>query len=271
MTSLALVTGASGGIGSAVASRLSSLVDDLVACARTRSALEALDVTGGARLHLETLDVTDPDATPTVAVLVDRFDPDRIVLVNGAGSFGPVGGIGRDDPAEWLRTLHEHVVGAVATMSAVLPRMVERGWGRVVNVSSAQSLHGPDPAAGAYASAKAAVNVMTAGAAAQVEGTEVSVCAIHPGDVDTAMAADIRAGAAAAGAAARHLSDWAATIAGGGGDDPGEAGELVAAIVERPASWSNGRFLIVPSARARHPREGWSMPVGPARASGSDQ
>ena len=264
-----LVTGASGGIGSAVVERLSHDADLIIATGRSEPRLAALAPTGRAALRPAVLDVSAADAHSVTSALLDEAGPGRLVLVNAAGDFGPVGGIGADDPGAWAETLRAHVVGAVATMTAALPRMMEEGWGRVVNVSSAQSLHGPDPAAGAYATAKAALNVVTAGAALQVEGTEVSVCAVHPGDVDSAMAEDIRRKSATAGPAAAHLASWAAVIGSGGGDDPAAAGVLVAEIVTRPALWSNGRFLFAAGSAERHPDTGWSIPVGPS--DGPDQ
>ena len=261
---IALVTGATGGIGSAVVRRLSDAVDLVIAAGRSEARLATLTPGGPAEVRTTVLDVAATDVGARTAAMLEEVGPGRLVLVNAAGDFGPVGGIGNDDPEAWAGTLRTHVVGAVATMTAALPRMIGEGWGRVVNVSSAQSLHGPDRAAGAYATAKAALNVMTAGAALQVEGTEVSVCAVHPGDVETAMAADIRQKSAAAGDTAAHLAAWGAVIGSGGGDDPAGAGELVAEIVRRPARWSNGRFLLAPGSAERHPDAGWSMPVGPA-------
>lgn len=261
---LAVVTGASGGIGSAIAERVSYVVDDLVLTSRRAPLLNEVAPSGPATVHRVPADVTSRDVIPRLTDTLRPLDKTRVVIVNAAGSFGPVDAPGTVDIEGWEETMRTHVVGSLMTMTHFIPLMRRSGWGRVINVSSAQSLHGPDPVAGAYATAKSALNVMTAGAAMQVEGSEVSVCAIHPGDVDTAMAADIRAKATEAGDSARHLAEWAEVIGAGGGDDAAEAGDLVAEIIERPAAWSNGRFLLVPSSRDRHPDEGWSMPVGPA-------
>ena len=265
MSLVAVVTGASGGIGSAVANRLSGVADYLVLCGRRIESLEQVEPSGGAVVRRLGVDVTSSTDVARIGSETRSLHAERLVLVNAAGTFGPVDAAGTADIEGWDETLRTHVLGALAAAVELMPLMTEKGWGRVINVSSAQSLHGPDPSAGAYATAKAAVNVMTAGIAAQFEGSDISVCAIHPGDVNTAMASDIREKSARAGESAVHLAQWGAVIGAGGGDDAASAGELVAEIIERPAVWSNGRFLLVPSSADRHPKSGWSMPVGPSQ------
>ena len=80
--------------------------------------------------------------------------------------------------------------------------MLESGWGRIVNITSAASLHPPGPINSAYGTAKAALNQLTRHLAAEVAGSGVTANVIHPGDVRTAMWADIGTGAAAGPGAA---------------------------------------------------------------------
>ena len=70
--------------------------------------------------------------------------------------------------------------------------MLEAGWGRIVNVTSAASLHPPGPLNSAYGTAKAALNQFTRHLAAEIAGSGVTANVIHPGDVKTDMWADIR-------------------------------------------------------------------------------
>ena len=70
--------------------------------------------------------------------------------------------------------------------------MLDAGWGRIVNVTSAASLHPPGPLNSAYGTAKVALNQFTRHLAAEIAGTGVTANVIHPGDVKTDMWADIR-------------------------------------------------------------------------------
>jgi 3-oxoacyl-[acyl-carrier protein] reductase len=97
------------------------------------------------------------------------------------------------DSKEWALTFNVNVVGAAALSFAVLPGMVERGGGGIVNVSSAIAAH-PGAMAGmnAYAASKAALESHTVNLAAELAGSGVTVNAFGPGSVDTAMQAGIR-------------------------------------------------------------------------------
>ena len=91
-------------------------------------------------------------------------------------------------------TFSVNVVAAAALSFAVLPVMVERGWGRIVNVSSAIAAHpGAMVGMNAYAASKAALEAHTVNLAAELAGSGVTVNAFRPGSVDTAMQAGIRA------------------------------------------------------------------------------
>jgi NAD(P)-dependent dehydrogenase (short-subunit alcohol dehydrogenase family) len=107
---------------------------------------------------------------------------------------GPLGPSVSVDPAEWAFTFSVNVVAAAALSFAVLPVMVERGWGRIVNVSSAIAAHpGAMVGMNAYAASKAALEAHTVNLAAELAGSGVTVNAFRPGSVDTAMQAGIRA------------------------------------------------------------------------------
>ena len=113
----------------------------------------------------------------------------------------------------------------------VIPHMQDNGWGRIVNLSSAASLHPPGPLNSAYATSKVALNHFTRHLATELEGTGVTTNVIHPGDVKTAMWADIRDKAGAL-SGEQDLENWVAWVEETGGDPPEKAAKLVLDIIE---------------------------------------
>ena len=85
-----------------------------------------------------------------------------------------------------------NTVSAYLTCRAFVGGMIDMGWGRIVNVTSAASLHEPGPINSAYGRSKAALNQFTRHLAAEIAGTGVTANVIHPGDVKTDMWAEIR-------------------------------------------------------------------------------
>jgi NAD(P)-dependent dehydrogenase (short-subunit alcohol dehydrogenase family) len=187
---VALVTGAASGIGRATALRLAS-DGAAVGCldldgAGAETVAAAIRATGGRATGLSA-DVTDPDAVR--ASIESWTDEAGVVdiLVNNAGV--PGGGqfvdVSYDD---WRRVLDVHVDGAFHVTKAVLVGMTERGWGRVVNISSESVWLGNQSVQ--YVTAKAAVLGFTRALAFQVAPLGVGVNAIAPGPVDTPMLRD---------------------------------------------------------------------------------
>lgn len=260
---LAVVTGASGGIGREIAVSVSPLSDVTFLIGRD---IDRLNETAGScdgRAEVVVADVTAPDSMQSALRLVGETGVTNLLIVAAAGVIGPICAPGDETQEEWIETIETNLIGAYMTVHPFLPLLKTNSWARIVMVSSAQSLHGPDPVMSAYATSKIALNAYAGSLAMQFEGTDVSVCAIHPGDVFTAMGEEIEEKASAAGPNAAHLADWARHVAGKG-DDPREAADLIRLIVRNPASWSNGRFLLTASGGIRHPDAGWSMPVGPS-------
>jgi NAD(P)-dependent dehydrogenase (short-subunit alcohol dehydrogenase family) len=223
---IALVTGASRGLGRDVADALSDRGATVVRVARSAERF-AVDVSNPAQVAALAHDVEEEFGPPTI-------------LVNAAGIFGPLERFRDTDPAAWVETVMVDAIGPYLTCRAFVGGMIDAGWGRIVNVSSAASLHQPAAIASAYATAKAALNQLTRHLAADLEDTGVTANVIHPGDVRTAMWAEIRDEAERLGEVAKPLAQWAAWVDETGGDPPESAVELVLQIVE---SEVNGQFL----------------------------
>lgn len=190
---VALVTGASSGIGRALALSLASNGYDIALVARDSDRLEAVagDVrTRGGRGVPLPCDVTDPVAVQRVmAQVVERLGRLDVVVAN-AGQYL------RKSAETLVRADFEAALavnfwGSVHVAEAALPRLLAQRGGHLVLVTSFDARK-TMPLDGAYAAAKAAVAAWSAALRQCVRGTGVHVCTVFPGRVDTPMIADVR-------------------------------------------------------------------------------
>ena len=194
----ALVTGAGRGIGRAVALGLAGAGAGLILVARsagqlaqTQASLLGRGIPAG-QVRIVPADLGDErqrDRAAAAALAAGRVD----VLVNNAATVEPLGPTAAVPAAELRRAFELNAVAPAALSAAVLPGMLEAGWGRIVNVSSGIAGR-PDAMVrfNAYAATKAALEAHTINLAAELRGTGVTANVFRPGGVDTAMQAWIR-------------------------------------------------------------------------------
>jgi 3-oxoacyl-[acyl-carrier protein] reductase len=179
---VALITGASRGIGAAVVKLLAHDGADLVL---TSTREGGADLPPGAKaIHVAADLSTREGADRVVAAALEKFG--RVdVLVNNAGVVVR-GSLEDSTDEEFDRVLQVNLSGPFYLCRRLIPQMVQRGWGRVVNVSSISGRIGSPHAIG-YAASKWGVNGLTLSLAEAVAGTGVTVNAVLPGSVDTEM------------------------------------------------------------------------------------
>ena len=175
----ALVCASSKGLGLGCATALAEAGVDLVMNARGAEALEAAatDLRERFGVSVETVatDVTTEDGRAEVLKVAGTPD----ILVTNAG--GPPPGVWSDwDRDDFIRALDANMLTPIALMTALLPAMMERGWGRVVNITS-QSVKAPIPALGLSNAARTGLTGYVAGTSRQVAPSGVTINNLLPG------------------------------------------------------------------------------------------
>jgi NAD(P)-dependent dehydrogenase (short-subunit alcohol dehydrogenase family) len=242
---VAVVTGASRGVGQAIALALASQGARVALVARSVDALQdtshhiantagasrafPCDLTDAASIEMLARDIRDQLGAPAI-------------LVNAAGMFGPFQTVQQGDAGAWIATQQLNVIAPYLLCRAFVGDMIDACWGRIINVSSAAALHTPGPMNSAYGVSKVALNQLTRQLAAEIAGTGVTANAIHPGDVKTEMWADIRDQVAHL-PASNGYRQWVKWVEETGGDPPEKAAQLVLRLCSVGSAGVNGQFL----------------------------
>jgi 3-oxoacyl-[acyl-carrier protein] reductase len=193
---VALVTGAGRGIGRAIAVGLAAAGASVVVVSRTQAELESVRTeieANGYPAQAFVTDVADEHAVLNLLQAVHASFGPIDILINNAAVVWPIGASKSIDVASWASALDVNLTSVARLSFLCLPDMLERRFGRIVNISSGVAERpGGMVGANAYVTSKAALEAHTLNLAAELAGTGVTVNAYRPGGVDTAMQAWIR-------------------------------------------------------------------------------
>ena len=240
---VAIVTGAGRGLGRATALALARARARVGLVARSEEQLaetvRGVTEAGGEALAV-VVDVCDAAAVERMAREVERTLGPVDLLVNNAGTMGPLGPIWEADPGDWWHSIEVNLRGPYLCSHALLPGMIERRHGRIINVSTSAATVAVAHM-GAYVIAKTALIRFTENLAAELLNSGVSVFTISPGTVRTAMTEHVLESEAG-----KKWLPWFRKLFDRGRDVPPEkAAQLVVQLASGRADALSGRFIDV--------------------------
>jgi NAD(P)-dependent dehydrogenase (short-subunit alcohol dehydrogenase family) len=238
------VTGGSRGFGRTIASTFVASGANVLIAARSKdevegaaAALSRQKLKSSQHVEGRVLDLCAENAIETMfAGFWDKTD----ILINNAGSQGPISPLWENELVDWQAAFQVNLFVPVAMMKRVIPGMISRGYGRIVNISGGGAT-APRPNFSAYGAAKTALVRATENVAVELAGTGVTANAIAPGAMYTAMTRGIlEAGVAVAG-----QKEVEATLRLLDSNDPpgGKAAELCVYLATDAAAEVSGRLI----------------------------
>lgn len=243
---VAIVTGGGGGLGRTIARRLAAAGASVAVVARTADDLHEtvalIEESGGSGLAAPA-DITDPAAVQRTLVAVESALGPVDLLVNNAGIAGPIAPFWEADPAEWWRAVEINLQGTAICCRAVLPGLVERRRGRIVNMTSNAGIH-RWPYLSAYAISKAAVIKLTENVAVEARKHGVKLFALNPGMLRVGMTQSLLEADVPAESTVALVAAWFRQELESGRELPLEDGaEYVALLASGRADALSGRYF----------------------------
>ena len=238
----AVVTGAASGIGLAIARRIAASGARVVLWDRAAEALEGAASTLGPAATAMAVDVADSGSVQRAALEVLRSGDAVDVLVNNAGISGPNAPTWHYPPDDWRRVLDVNLTGTFLCCRALIPAMVAKGYGRIVNIASVAGKEG-NPNAAAYSASKAGVIALTKTLGKELAGAGVNVNCVAPGAVRTGIFDQM---------SAEHVAYMLSKIPMGRFGTADEVASLVAWLCTAECSFSTGAVFDMSGGRATY-------------------
>ncbi|HLL90943.1 MAG TPA: SDR family oxidoreductase [Tepidisphaeraceae bacterium] len=245
---IALVTGASRGLGVEVVRQLAAAGASVAAVARDAAGLadavaaaEGARVSPGQRFAAVPADLADLGSlSDVVARAIRDCGGDAVdVLVNNAAYQGPIGVLDAVDFDQWRAVFDVNLFAPVRLCQLVLPGMRRRGRGKIINLSGGGGT-APRPDFSAYATTKCAIVRLTETLAVELKGTGIDVNAVAPGAMNTRM---LQETLAAGPGLVRHEYDKAVQQQQSGGAPPAKAAALIAHLASPASDGISGRLI----------------------------
>jgi NAD(P)-dependent dehydrogenase (short-subunit alcohol dehydrogenase family) len=242
---VAIITGAGRGIGAAIAVAFARQGARMVLAARNRCELDriAKEVEQlGAQAIVAAGDVSKAkEVGQIVSATIDQYG--RVdVLVNAAAIHGPIGHLWEVDSELWFETLRVNLLGTFLCCRAVIPYLIARGGGKIINFSGGGATS-PSPHLSAYGVSKAAIVRLTETLAAELAESNVQVNAIAPGMVDTHIHDDVLDAGERAG---EHLQQVLRLRENGGAVPAELPAELAVFLASRKSAGLSGKLISAP-------------------------
>ncbi len=189
----AVITGASQGLGKAITAAYVREGAHVLLAARGEALLTATarELAGRRpspqqRVEAVVADVSRPGDVQRLLAAAARISPATDIVVNNAGVYGPIGRLQDVDWTAWVDAVMINLAGTVAVCRAFLPILLQRGYGKIINLSGGGA-SAPLPRFSAYAASKVAVVRFTETLAQELRGTRIDVNAIAPGPLNTRL------------------------------------------------------------------------------------
>jgi len=245
---VALVTGGGGGLGREIALQLAAAGAGVAVVARSQDQLAetvALVEAADGRAVAAPADVTDFAAVEAVVGSIEQSLGPIDFLVNNAGVSGPVAPLWESDPEQWWRAVETNLRGAFLCCRAILPGLVARKHGRIVNVTSNAGIY-RWPYLSAYAISKAAVIKLTENLAVETKKHGVKVFSINPGMLRAGMTASLLAAPVPPESPVGVVASWFRQEMDAGREVPLERGAaLITRVAAGHADALAGRYFSV--------------------------